>query len=121
MVLTLCSSRTPSVPFERSLSAADFTLFHAAPDVGNAARSAEVAHKPLTEPGGGTKAPTVSVADPLCPSLIAMISTFPAPAVDTWPLLAAVATVLLDVDQVMSRPLSTLPSASFSVAAASVP
>src|SRR2546425_419405 len=70
-----------------------------------------------TVPGGtGLPAVTVTAAVPLCPSLVALIVTAPAPAPVTSPVEGTVATAGVLDSQVTDRPESTLPAASFSVA-----
>jgi hypothetical protein len=59
---------------------------------------------------------TVMEDVPLCPSLVAVIVADPAATPLTKPLALTVAAELLLLDQVMDRPVSTLPLASFSVA-----
>src|SRR3989442_9407857 len=70
-----------------------------------------------TVPGGtGLPAVTVTAAVPLCPSLVALIVTAPAPAPVATPLADTVAIAVLELVQLITRPPSTLPAASFSVA-----
>src|SRR6059036_54795 len=59
---------------------------------------------------------TVTAAVPLCPSLVAVIVAAPTAALVTRPLAETVATAPLLVVQVITRPLSGLPLASFGVA-----
>src|SRR2546428_3269307 len=66
--------------------------------------------------GGGGGAVTVMVAVPLCPSLVAVPVAEPAPTPVTSPVPVTVATPELLLVQVIARPLSTLPAASFAVA-----
>ena len=65
----------------------------------------------------GTKV-TVSSADPLWPSLVAVMVLVPAPTVVIAPVALTVATVVVDDCHVTVRPTSTLPLASFSTAVA---
>ena len=66
------------------------------------------------QPGG--RPCTVTVALPLCPSLVAVIVAVPAAAPVTKPLLVTVATEVLLLDQDTARPDSGVPFASFGVA-----
>src|SRR5437899_209537 len=66
------------------------------------------------QPGG--RPCTVTVALPLCPSLVAVIVAEPAAAPVTEPLLVTVATEALLLDQDTTRPDSGVPFASFGVA-----
>src|SRR6266849_497916 len=59
---------------------------------------------------------TVTAADPLCPSLVAVIVALPTPCAVTNPVLFTVATAVLFVVQVIRRPVSGLPLASRGVA-----
>ena len=63
---------------------------------------------------------TVIVADPLCPSLLAVMLAVPALTAVTSPVPLTVATAALLDDQVMTRPVSTLPSAAVRIAEACV-
>jgi hypothetical protein len=63
---------------------------------------------------------TVTVAEPLTPSLVAVIVAVPGATLDTKPLPSTVATSLLELVQATVRPLSGLPPASRSVATACV-
>src|SRR6266516_2941721 len=63
---------------------------------------------------------TVIVAVPLCPSLVAVIVADPAATPLTTPLALTVATAVLPLDQVIARPESELPFASFGVAASCI-
>src|SRR5438552_14655130 len=60
---------------------------------------------------------TVIVAVPLCPSLVAVIVAAPAATPVTCPLPLTVATAVLPLGQVIVRPESELPFASFGAAA----
>src|SRR3989442_6405210 len=66
--------------------------------------------------GTGLLGVTVTAAVPLCPSLVALIVTAPAPAPVASPLADTVAIAVLELVQLITRPPSTLPAASFSVA-----
>jgi len=68
----------------------------------------------VLQPGCG--ACTVTVAVPLCPSLVAVIVTEPAVTPATSPLELTVATEVLLLDQLTARPDSGVPFASFGVA-----
>src|SRR5437660_6849480 len=59
---------------------------------------------------------TVMLAVPLCPSLVAVMVAVPAATPVTRPLPLTVATAVLSLDQVTTRPDSGLPLASFGVA-----
>jgi len=59
---------------------------------------------------------TVTAADPLCPSLVAVIVALPTPCAVTNPVLFTVATAVLFVVQVIRRPVSGFPLASRGVA-----
>jgi hypothetical protein len=59
---------------------------------------------------------TVMVEVPPCPSLVAVIVADPAATAETRPPLETVATLVALLDQVMVRPVRTLPAASFVVA-----
>src|SRR5437879_5153343 len=59
---------------------------------------------------------TVSAAEPVMPSLVALTEVVPATRPDTRPLADTDPTVSKLDDQVMVRPLSTLPLASVNVA-----
>jgi len=61
---------------------------------------------------------TVTVADPLCPSLAAVMPAVPALTAVTTPVADTVATAGLLDDQLMTRPVRTLPLASLLVAVA---
>jgi hypothetical protein len=63
---------------------------------------------------------TVSVADPLCPSLVAVICAEPAAIAFTSPELETVATAVLLDAHATARPVSVFPLASFIVAVACV-
>jgi hypothetical protein len=63
---------------------------------------------------------TVSVADPLVPSLAAVMRAVPLLAAVTTPVADTVATPELSDDQTMVRPVRTLPLASLGVAVAVV-
>src|SRR6266702_3626588 len=63
---------------------------------------------------------TVMVAPPLCPSDVAVIVADPAATPLTTPLALTVATAVLPLDQVIARPESELPFASFGVAASCI-
>lgn len=68
--------------------------------------------------GTGT---TVRLAEPVMPSLVARMTEVPGFTPDTEPDAAStVATVVLELDQVMLRPVRTLPDESFVTAAACV-
>src|SRR5215510_3779841 len=67
--------------------------------------------------GGGADAVTVIVAVPLLPSLVAVIVAVPAATPVTSPPLLTVAVPVAPFDQVMLRPVRTLPFASLVVAA----
>src|SRR5437773_2120380 len=69
------------------------------------------------EPVTGGSAVTVIAAVPLCPSLVAVIVAAPAATPVTSPLPSTFATAGSPLDQVMLRPDSGLPPASFGVAA----
>src|ERR1043165_2142537 len=71
--------------------------------------------------GGGGAAVTASVAEPVCPSLVAVICAEPAATVVTNPDPETVATAVLFELHVTVRPVSVLPLASFNVALACVP
>src|SRR5256885_14479414 len=66
-------------------------------------------------PGGGGVV-TMSAAVPLWPSLVAVMVVDPAATPVTPPLALTVATLVLPLDHVTVRPVSTLPAASLSVA-----
>ncbi len=70
----------------------------------------------LTVPGfvGGTV--TVTAAAPLCPSLVAVIVAGPAATPAASPLLLTVATAVLELAQLTTRPLKALPFASLGIA-----
>jgi len=59
---------------------------------------------------------TVILDEPLCPSEVAVIVATPAATPDTTPLELTVATAVLLLDQLMTRPESGVPLASFGVA-----
>jgi hypothetical protein len=61
-------------------------------------------------------ADTVTLAEPVCPSLVAVIVAVPVPCAVTNPLPFTVATPLALVDHTIGRAVSTLPAASRSVA-----
>src|SRR6266516_4470546 len=63
---------------------------------------------------------TVMVAPPLCPSEVAVIVADPAATPVTSPLALTVATAVLPLDQLIVRPESELPFASFGVAASCI-
>ena len=63
---------------------------------------------------------TVSVADPLVPSLAAVMWAVPVPAAVTAPVADTVATPELSDDQTMARPVRKLPLASLGIAVAVV-
>src|SRR6266516_4028233 len=63
---------------------------------------------------------TVIVAVPLCPSEVAVIVAEPAATPVTSPLALTVATAVLPLDQLIVRPESELPFASFGVAASCI-
>src|SRR5216110_1661419 len=63
---------------------------------------------------------TVTVAVPLCPSEVAVIVTEPAATPVTNPLALTVATAVLPLAQVIVRPESELPFASFGAAASCI-
>jgi hypothetical protein len=63
---------------------------------------------------------TTTLADPLCPSLVATIVAVPAETAETTPELLTEAMLVLPDDQVMGRPVSTFPFASFVTAVACV-
>src|SRR5262245_4142000 len=70
--------------------------------------------------GAGAGALTVSVAEPVRPSLVAVICAVPAAIDVTMPLLETVATLVFELVHAMLRPVSTLPDASRVVAVACV-
>src|SRR6202165_5314006 len=72
----------------------------------------------VTVATGGTV--TVTIADPLCPSLAAMMLAVPGATPATTPVADTVATPVLSDDQVIGRPVRTLPPASLRVAVAFV-
>src|SRR5215216_5042562 len=55
---------------------------------------------------------TVTVIWPLCPSLVAVMMAVPTPTAVTNPVDETVATPVFELDQVIVRPVSTLPFAS---------
>src|SRR5207244_2779326 len=59
---------------------------------------------------------TVTLAVPLCPSLVAVIVTAPAATPVTSPVADTVAIAAFELVQLITRPLSTLPAASLGVA-----
>ena len=61
---------------------------------------------------------TVTPAEPLMPSLVAVIVALPAATACTEPVLDTVATDVFELDHVMLRPVSTFPAASFVTALA---
>jgi hypothetical protein len=67
-----------------------------------------------------TASVTVNGAEPLCPSLVAMMFALPTATAETAPVAETVAIEGADEDQVMARPTRTLPPASRSVAVAVV-
>jgi len=70
----------------------------------------------VTDAGGSTgAAATLSVSVPLLPSLVAVMTTDPAPIAVTWPDAETVATDVLELDHAIVRPVSVLPDASFRV------
>ena len=70
--------------------------------------------------GAGAAAVTVSEALPVIPSLAATMLALPAATDVTCPLALTVATPVLELDQVIERPVSVLPPASFKMAVACV-
>jgi len=70
----------------------------------------------VTVPGADTGAVTVTVAVPPFPSLVAVMVAEPAALAPTSPLPLTVATPELLVVQVMVRPVSAFPFASFALA-----
>jgi len=78
----------------------------------------EAARDTVTLATGGIV--TVSVAEPLAPSLVAVMRAAPAPTAVTTPPNETVATAELSDDQPMVRPVRPLPPASFRVATAVV-
>ena len=70
--------------------------------------------------GGGGPAVTVTTACPLTASLTAMMSAVPAACDVTTPVALTVATLTLDVDQLMVLPVRATPLASFVTAVACV-
>jgi hypothetical protein len=78
----------------------------------------EAASDTVTVATGGTV--IVTVADPLCPSLLAMMPAVPVLTAVTTPAADTVATAVLSDDQVMARPVSTVPPASLGIAVAVV-
>jgi hypothetical protein len=92
--------------------------FHAVPDIGNAASSAALISIPEVGGGGGggSGAVTVIAEVPLLPSLVAVMVADPATRPVTRPFEDTVATTVLELDQVMGRPVRTVPPASRSVA-----
>ena len=77
-------------------------------------------HVPGGGGGGGDEAVTLIEADPLLPSLVAVICAEPAATAVTSPDPETVATAVLFEPHVTVRPVSVLPLASFSVAVACV-
>src|SRR2546429_6544405 len=73
------------------------------------------ASQPVCVPGGGG-AVAVIAEEPLLPPVAAVIVAEPAPFPVTSPLVLTVATVVLSLDQAMTRPVSGLPAESFGVA-----
>src|SRR2546422_329690 len=69
----------------------------------------------VVQPGGGA-AGTVTLALPLCPSLVAVIVAVPATFAVTRPLALTDAAVVLSLDHVIVRPDSGVPLASCGVA-----
>jgi len=59
---------------------------------------------------------TVTVDDPLCPSLVAVIVAVPAPTAVTKPVALTVATATLSLAHVTARSVSGFPTASRGVA-----
>jgi hypothetical protein len=82
------------------------------------ATTLEAASTTVTLATGGTV--TVTVANPLCPSLPATMLAVPAATAVTRPVGDTVATAVLSDDQVMARPVRTVPPASLGVAVAVV-
>ncbi len=72
----------------------------------------------LTDPTA--KLEIVSAADPLFPSLVAVIVALPAATAVTTPCAETVATAVFELDHATAGPVTTLPEASFSVAASCV-
>ena len=68
--------------------------------------------------GGGAGALTARGADPVCPSLVAMMLVEPAATAVTTPAELIVATLVFEEDQPMTRPVRTFPLASRVVAVA---
>jgi hypothetical protein len=77
-------------------------------------------HVPGGGGGGGGAEVTVSAAEPLFPSLVAVICAEPTATAVTSPVPETVATAVLFDAQVTVRPVSVAPFASFSVATACV-
>jgi hypothetical protein len=89
--------------------------------MGSAESSEELIRMPpLGGGGGGGRAVTVIADVPLRPSLVAVIVAEPPATPVTSPLEETVATTTLDVDHVTTRPVSTFPLASRSVACSCV-
>jgi hypothetical protein len=79
----------------------------------------ELPNDKLTEAtGGGGAATTATVACPVTPSLVATMFALPMPAAVTTPLAFTVTTAVFELLQVMVRPVSRLPLASFRTALA---
>jgi hypothetical protein len=76
------------------------------------------ANDTLTEATGTTV--TVRLACPVTPSLVATMLALPVPTAVTTPVLFTVATAMFELLQLIVRPVSTLPMASFSTAVACV-
>jgi hypothetical protein len=70
--------------------------------------------------GGGGTATTATVACPVTPSLVATMFELPILTAVTTPLPFTVATAVFELLQLIARPVSTLPLASFSTAVACV-
>src|SRR5215831_9292470 len=99
-----------TLPFASLVVAASWTVFPTATEA-LAGLTVTVAT------GGGAEAVTVIVAVPLLPSLVAVIVAVPAAPPETSPLPFTVAVPVAPLDQVMLRPVRTLPFASLVVAA----
>ena len=69
----------------------------------------------VTNATGAATVVTLSVAEPLMLSLVAVITALPAATAVTKPALDTVATLVLLLAYVIARPVSALPLASFSV------
>jgi hypothetical protein len=68
--------------------------------------------------GGGGAALTLIVADPVWPSLVAVIDAVPTASPFTRPLAVTLAIAALADDQVTVRPVTVVPLASFVIATA---